>query len=90
MVPVDTCLQDYHANAARPFASARLWGSWCFFRMYKKQERLIAMNEGRLEDPEPAVMIVEETKDGQLAIVPREEPSRGESEIEPATYSRIS
>jgi len=72
------------------FASARLWGSWCFFRMYKKQERLIAMNEGRLEDPEPAVMIVEETKNGQLAIVPREEPSRGESEIEPATYSRIS
>lgn len=58
--------------------------------MYKKQERLIAMKEGRLEDPEPAMMVVEETKDGRLAISSREELSRGGSEIEPAKHSRIS
>lgn len=44
--------------------------------MYKKQERLIAMKEGRLEDPEPAAKVVEETKDGRLAIGSREELER--------------
>jgi hypothetical protein len=58
--------------------------------MYKKQERLIAMKEGRLEDPEPAAKVVEETKDGRLAIGSREELSRGGSEIEPTKHPRIS
>ena len=44
------------------FASAQLWGSWCFYKLYKKQELLIEMNEGRLEDAEPVARVVEETK----------------------------
>ncbi|KAM3080293.1 hypothetical protein ACMFMF_003703 [Clarireedia jacksonii] len=75
------------------FASAQLWGSWCFYKMYKKQERLIAMKEGRLEEPEPepepVVKIVEETGDRRLAINPREELWRGGLEMEPGNHLRI-
>ncbi|CZR64517.1 uncharacterized protein PAC_14415 [Phialocephala subalpina] len=45
------------------FASTQLWGSWCFYKMYKKQEQLIARKEGRMEDPESAAKAVEEGND---------------------------
>ncbi|RDL36213.1 uncharacterized protein BP5553_06825 [Venustampulla echinocandica] len=90
VAPADTCLQDYYANAAPPFRVCAVVGSWCFYKMYKKQERLIAMKEERLEDLEPAAKVVEETKDGRLAIGERKKLSRGGSEIEPAKHPRIS
>lgn len=34
------------------FASAQLWGSYNFYKMYKKQERIIAQKEGRIIDLE--------------------------------------
>ncbi|KAH8588074.1 hypothetical protein B0O99DRAFT_639961 [Bisporella sp. PMI_857] len=64
------------------FSSAQLWGSWCFYKMYKKQQRLLAMIEGTLEDPEPAVNAVEETKDTRLAVSSGEGVSKGRPEME--------
>ena len=76
------------------FASAQLWGSWCFYQLYKKQGRLIAMSEGRLEDPEqaPAVKLEEETDDARSGTISeREETLDRGSEIAPANkHSRIS
>jgi len=31
------------------FASAQLWGTWNFYKMYKKQERIIAQKEGTVD-----------------------------------------
>jgi hypothetical protein len=57
------------------FASAQLWGSYNFYRMYKKQERLIAEKEGVLGDLEVGQKS-EEAKKDQVLIVPREDTSR--------------
>lgn len=68
------------------FASAQLWGSYNFYRMYKKQERLIAEKEGVLGDMETGQKS-EEAKNDRVLITPREDssrdgPSRDGSEIE--------
>ncbi|KAF4630348.1 hypothetical protein G7Y89_g7790 [Cudoniella acicularis] len=34
------------------FMSCQMWGSWNFYKMYKRQERLLAISEGRLDDVE--------------------------------------
>jgi hypothetical protein len=53
------------------FASAQLWGSYNFYRMYKKQERLIAELEGGMDDPE-AGSKAEEAKKDRVLVTPRE------------------
>jgi len=67
------------------FASAQLWGSYNFYRMYKKQERLIA-EERALGDME-AGQKSEEAKNGRALNTSRGDssrdgPSRDGSEIE--------
>ena len=54
------------------FASAQLWGSYNFYKMYKKQERIIAELEGRMDDSE-AGSKVEEAKKDRTIITPVEQ-----------------
>jgi hypothetical protein len=53
------------------FASAQLWGSYNFYRMYKKQERLIAELEGGVDDAE-AGSKAEDAKKDRVQVIPRE------------------
>jgi hypothetical protein len=63
------------------FMSAQLWGSWCFYRMYKKQDRIIRMEEGGRDDLEAAGKVEEEPKNRSSRSASRED-SRDGSEIE--------
>jgi hypothetical protein len=60
------------------FMSAQLWGTWCLYKMYQKQGRLIAMREGRTNDLEAG------TKD-EVGMNPT---LRDGSEIELTEHSR--
>ena len=70
------------------FASAQLWGSWNFWKMYQKQRRMVAMKEDGY-DPETGVkgdqnkdsMTLEENKDS-VTLTTRVLPSRSGSEAE--------
>jgi len=53
------------------FASAQLWGSYNFYKMYKKQERIIAELEGRMDDMEAGSKI-EDAKKDRTIITPVE------------------
>jgi hypothetical protein len=54
------------------FASAQLWGSYNFYRMYKRQERLLAELEGGVDDTE-AGSKAENTKRDREAVKSIEE-----------------
>jgi hypothetical protein len=72
------------------FASAQLWGSYNFYKLYKKQEGLIARMEGRSGDEEAAAK-EEDDHQKQIATVSSlersrsEQPSRDGSEVELTT-----
>jgi hypothetical protein len=76
------------------FASAQLWGSYNFYRMYKKQERLIAELEGGVDDTE-AGSKAEDAKKDRVAVTPIErahlslDGSHYGSEIELADQHRL-
>jgi len=73
------------------FASAQLWGSYNFYRMYKKQERLIAEEEGGVDDIEPGSK-AEEAKKDRVLVVPSEREETPDShygsEIELTDHTR--
>ncbi|KAE8453203.1 hypothetical protein EG329_011270 [Mollisiaceae sp. DMI_Dod_QoI] len=70
------------------FASAQLWGSYNFYKMYKKQEGIIARLEGRSGDEESAAKQEEDShKDLPVLVSSMEgersgQPSRDGSQVE--------
>ena len=71
------------------FMSAQLWGTWCFYKMYQKQCRIIRRKEGRVEDLEAGPKHEEgNTKNGvRLEAISREGESRDGSEIQLTEHS---
>jgi hypothetical protein len=76
------------------FMSCQLWGSYNFYKMYKKQQRLVAQIEGQVEDIEGQETTVEhkQKKSPNLSVSmvtdSRHSPSRDGSEIELTVPSR--
>lgn len=70
------------------FASAQLWGSYNFYKMYKKQERLMAIDEGRSGDEEASPKEEMDSNKKTSVVVNSmdrdrsEQPSRDGSEVE--------
>jgi hypothetical protein len=68
------------------FMSAQLWGTWCFCKMYQKQDRVIAKKEGRVEDLEAGP--TDNTQNGlKVEVAPRGGNSIHGSEIELTEHS---
>jgi hypothetical protein len=64
------------------FMCAQLWGSWCFYKMYKRQERLIVREEGIIDNVEAGAEKTKETKAVPTVVVLRDGVLRNGSEIE--------
>lgn len=67
------------------FMSAQLWGTWCFYKMYKRQCRIIAKKENTIgEDLEAGPKQEQDFPKSGLSIdvASRQNASRDGSEIE--------
>jgi len=73
------------------FMSAQLWGTWCLYKMYQKQTRIIRKKEGRIEDLEAGPKEEEDnTKNGvRVDVASRNGESRDGSEIELTEHSTL-
>lgn len=62
------------------FAAAQVWGSFVFFKMYKKQCAIIAKGQGEMSDVEAGRKTEEEVKGGEV-VTATEMFSSQESEV---------
>lgn len=64
------------------FASAQLWGSYSFYKLYKKQEKLIERLDGHSGDEEVGDRGVVRKEDGDQEKKGPEQVSQDSSEVE--------